>query len=188
MVFGSPAFIFVFLPLFFASYYLVPHRARNGLIFVGSVLFYFVGATYVAFVLVLTVPLNHYCGHYVHRNLGTRRATAAVLVGILANLAPLLVYKYLAFFTQGLNDGLFLDKENRRVFRPTRNATQATGDDQSIGRCASTGRLQGSLCRMPHCGASSSMTRIVPKPAADSCWIKSALQNTRISSVVPGPP
>ena len=108
MVFSSPSFIFVFLPLFFASYYLIAPRARNALIFLGSVLFYFIGATHVAFLLVLTVPLNHYFGRYIHGNFGTRRASAAVLVGVLANLAPLLVYKYLGFFTQSLNDGFLL--------------------------------------------------------------------------------
>src|SRR5262245_48822212 len=118
MVFSSPSFIFLFLPLFFVSYYLIPPRVRNGLIFVGSVLFYFVGATYVAFVLVLTVPLNHYFGRYIHRNLGTGRANAAVLVGILANLAPLLVYKYLGFFAQGLNDGLFLTGFGKPIVVP----------------------------------------------------------------------
>ena len=108
MVFSSPSFIFVFLPLFFTSYYLTPPRARNALIFFGSVLFYVMGATHVAIVLVLTVPLNQYVGRYIHRHQGTRRAKVAVILGILANLAPLFVYKYLGFFAQSLNDGFFL--------------------------------------------------------------------------------
>ncbi len=106
MVFSSPSFIFGFLPLFFASYYLVPPHARNFVIFLGSVLFYFVGANNVVLVLILSVPVNQYIGRYIHQNLGTRRAQIALITGIASNLAPLLIYKYLGFLTQNLDDAL----------------------------------------------------------------------------------
>jgi transposase len=54
MVFSSPSFIFLFLPLFFASYYLITPRARNAVILVDSILFYFTGAGHVAMVLILS--------------------------------------------------------------------------------------------------------------------------------------
>src|SRR5215211_3507439 len=104
VVFSSPSFIFLFLPLFFASYCLVPPRARNAIIFIGSVGFYFTGAGHVAVVLILSVPLNQYLGRYIFRHVGTRKGTVALVVGVLANLLPLLLYKYLGFFTRSLND------------------------------------------------------------------------------------
>src|SRR5205085_4797404 len=94
VVFSSPSFIFLFLPLFFASYYLIAPRARNTVILIGSILFYFMGAGHVAIVLILSVPLNQYIGKYMFRHRGTRTATLALGVGIVANLLPLLVYKY----------------------------------------------------------------------------------------------
>lgn len=107
MVFSSPSFIFAFLPIFFASYYLVPPQARNLVILLGSLLFYFVGANNVVLVLILSVPINQYIGRYIHQNSGARRARIALIAGVLANLAPLLIYKYLGFFAQNLDEGLW---------------------------------------------------------------------------------
>jgi len=108
VVFSSPSFIFLFLPLFFASYCLIPPQARNTVILLGSLFFYFTGAGRVAVVLILSVPLNHYVGKYMFRHLGTRAATMALVLGIVANLLPLLIYKYLGFFGGSVNDALFL--------------------------------------------------------------------------------
>lgn len=108
VVFSSPSFIFVFLPLFFASYYLVPPQSRNLVILLGSILFYFVGANNVVLVLILSVPINQYIARYIYLNSGTRRAQVALTVGIMANLAPLLIYKYLGFIALNLDDGLSL--------------------------------------------------------------------------------
>ena len=43
MLFCSEAFIFGFLPVFLVIYYLVPARARNLVLFLGSLWFYFTG-------------------------------------------------------------------------------------------------------------------------------------------------
>lgn len=108
MVFSSPTFLFVFLPLFFASYYMVPPQARNLVILLGSILFYSMGASDVVLVLILSVPVNQFIGRYIHANTGTSRAQVALTLGVLANLAPLLIYKYLGFLAHSLDDGLFL--------------------------------------------------------------------------------
>ena len=43
MVFSSLQFIFIFLPIFFSCYYLVPHFMRNLVLLIGSLIFYFIG-------------------------------------------------------------------------------------------------------------------------------------------------
>lgn len=43
MVFSSLQFIFIFIPIFFTCYYLVPDRKKNLILFIGSLSFYFVG-------------------------------------------------------------------------------------------------------------------------------------------------
>ena len=40
MVFSSVVFLFRFLPLFFLLYYVIPGRAKNGILFLGSLFFY----------------------------------------------------------------------------------------------------------------------------------------------------
>jgi alginate O-acetyltransferase complex protein AlgI len=108
MVFSSPSFLFFFLPLFFASYYLAPPRARNAIVLIGSILFYFAGAGYTAVVLILSVPLNQYVGGYIATHADSRNAKVALAFGIAVNLLPLLLLKYLGFFAHSLTDGLSL--------------------------------------------------------------------------------
>lgn len=43
MVFSSLQFIFIFMPIFFGCYYIVPDRIKNVILFLGSLCFYFVG-------------------------------------------------------------------------------------------------------------------------------------------------
>ena len=43
MQFGSSAFLFAFLPAFLLIYYLCPEKARNGLLFLGGIAFYYFG-------------------------------------------------------------------------------------------------------------------------------------------------
>ena len=40
MVFSSPLFLLLFLPLTLGAYYCVPRRARNGVLLAASLLFY----------------------------------------------------------------------------------------------------------------------------------------------------
>ena len=43
MVFSSLQFIFIFLPIFFWCYYIVPNRNKNYILLIGSLSFYLVG-------------------------------------------------------------------------------------------------------------------------------------------------
>ena len=43
MVFSSLSFLFLFLPIFLICYYLIKDEYKNGLLFLGSLLFYGLG-------------------------------------------------------------------------------------------------------------------------------------------------
>ena len=108
MVFSSPSFLFVFLPVFFLIYWFTPVKLRNSIIFIGSLLFYFTGAGNIAFVLLLSVPLNQWLGIQIRKLESSKSANILLFVGICANLFPLLFYKYYNFITQVINDTLGL--------------------------------------------------------------------------------
>ncbi len=108
MVFSSPSFLFVFLPLFFLLYWISPAKLRNTIIFIGSILFYFTGAGNIAFVLLLSVPLNQWLGIQIRRLESSKSANLLLFIGICANLIPLLLYKYFTFFTLVTNDAASL--------------------------------------------------------------------------------
>ena len=62
MVFASPLFLFLFLPLTLAAYFVVPKAWRNGVLLVASLAFYAWGeARYVVLVLA-SVAFNAWMG------------------------------------------------------------------------------------------------------------------------------
>jgi len=96
MVFNSPAFLFMFLPISCALYRLVPgRRAKNILLCVLSALFYAFGGLAQLPVLALSAVWNYLLGLLLGRENGRRGLWRTVAV--LGDLALLGVYKYLDF-------------------------------------------------------------------------------------------
>ncbi len=101
MVFSSETFLFLFLPLFLALYYLTPTRFRSLTILLASYLFYgwwrfdFLG------LLFLTTLWTFGFGLLIGRNVGTTRAKTFLIIGLIGNLGVLGVFKYLNFFLDG---------------------------------------------------------------------------------------
>ena len=62
MVFNSVIFIFCFLPIFLLIYYFVPARARNPVLFAGSLFFYAWGEPVYVILMILSICLNYVCG------------------------------------------------------------------------------------------------------------------------------
>ncbi|NJM82190.1 MAG: MBOAT family protein [Tabrizicola sp.] len=98
MVFSSETFLFLFLPLFLALYYLTPFRFRSHLILAGSYVFY--GWWRIDFLglLILTTLWSYAFGRLIAANLGTRKATIYCAIGSAGCLSVLGVFKYLNFF------------------------------------------------------------------------------------------
>ena len=62
MVFSSIDFIFKFLPAVLIAYYIVPKKFQNAVIFLGSIVFYSVGALqqpYYILLFVATIAVNY---------------------------------------------------------------------------------------------------------------------------------
>ncbi|NKB28329.1 MAG: membrane-bound O-acyltransferase family protein [Rhodobacteraceae bacterium] len=102
MVFSSESFLFLFLPLFLALYYLTPTRWKSATILLGSYTFY--GWWRVDFLglLILTTLWTYGCGLLIRRNLDGPRARLYCGIGVAGCLAVLGVFKYLNFFVDSL--------------------------------------------------------------------------------------
>jgi alginate O-acetyltransferase complex protein AlgI len=103
MVFSSPAFIFGFLPVFLVLYFASPARWRNFVIFAASLLFYFIDAGALTLVLGGAIVFNHLVAQYFTRASSFARKIAFI-IGVVANLVPLIYYKYWMFFVTSVND------------------------------------------------------------------------------------
>jgi D-alanyl-lipoteichoic acid acyltransferase DltB (MBOAT superfamily) len=105
MLFSSPEFIFVFLPLTFAGCWLVSRLDRTaGAIWLVAASLVFYAYWNVAYLglLIPSIILNYLAGRLIASLSGTARWAAAA-VAISANLAVLVGFKYAAFIATGLN-------------------------------------------------------------------------------------
>lgn len=90
MVFSSVIFIFVYLPVFLALYYLCPQRYRSYFIFVGSYVFYAWWRIDFALLMLATTAFNYYVAMMIHRTLDQKWCKPILIGAIIGNLALLL--------------------------------------------------------------------------------------------------
>ena len=106
MVFSSLLFLFRFLPLFLALYFLTPRRFRNAVLFFGSLIFYGWGEPLYISLLLFSTLVDFIHGKLVGSFLGRgnrKAAGCAVASSVCINLALLAVFKYMDFFIRSLN-------------------------------------------------------------------------------------
>lgn len=102
MAFSSPAFVFVFLPVVFLLYRLIPwHRGKNLLLIGFSLLFYSVGSLVHLPLLLAVALVNYLAGLWFRSGRGGRRPV--LILTLVLNLGTLAVFKYLDFLTGTLN-------------------------------------------------------------------------------------
>ncbi len=102
MVFASNIFLFVFLPLFLAAYYLAPARWRSLVIVVGSYVFYaWWRADFLLLYLAVTV-WTYGMGMLIARALETdrERARLYMIIGVAGSLLVLIYFKYFNFLAE----------------------------------------------------------------------------------------
>ncbi|MCI1966267.1 MAG: MBOAT family protein [Oscillospiraceae bacterium] len=104
MIFSSLFFIFVFLPVSLAVYYLLPRKWRNLCLFAFSLVFYAWGEPVYVFLMLFTTAFDYTVGALLSRFEGRDTLRRAVLAfGICVNLAMLAYFKYAALFISTIN-------------------------------------------------------------------------------------
>jgi len=107
MVFSSTVFLYYFLPVTLALYFLAPKPAKNAVLFVLSLVFYAWGEPVYVLLMLFTVLLGYLSGLAVERlgeNERGRRAVAAATVAV--DLIILGIFKYSGFVVSNLNSAL----------------------------------------------------------------------------------
>ena len=104
MVFSSLTFLFAYLPLTLAVYFLMPARARNGVLLLVSLVFYGWGEPVYISIMVLSTLIDYTHGMLVERFRGRDRL-ARWFVGqsVVFNLALLGFFKYWDFLAANLS-------------------------------------------------------------------------------------
>ena len=106
MVFSSLLFLFWFLPVVLAAYYILPKKCHNLVLFISSLVFYAWGEPVYVFLVLFSTVTDYLAGmavsHYKGKGL-QKRAFAAVFCSVLTNLSLLGFFKYAGFLVGNIN-------------------------------------------------------------------------------------
>ena len=100
MVFSSTLFLFLFLPIMLAIYYVTGVRFKNYVLLLGSLIFYSWGEPRYILLMLLSILVNFSIG--IVMNLVTEKVSRRLIlvVGIIFNLSMLIAFKYLNFIAE----------------------------------------------------------------------------------------
>jgi alginate O-acetyltransferase complex protein AlgI len=118
MVFSSPIFLFLFLPLFLSGYYLLfsPVKffqtslikrffitASNTFLFASSLLFYFWGEAWLVLIMLTSTVIDYFCGLAIGRSSNSKYRKLFLTLSLVANLSLLAYFKYSNFGIDSFN-------------------------------------------------------------------------------------
>ena len=104
MLFSGIPFLYYFLPLVLAAYFLVPRGAKNAVLFASSLLFYAWGEPRFCVFMLLSIAQGYVFGRLIERNRKhTRRSKLFLTASVCLSLGLLGYCKYADFFISSLN-------------------------------------------------------------------------------------
>ena len=105
MVFSSILFMFIYLPIVLAVYYIVPARWRNLWLFAVNLVFYGWDEPVYILLMIFSICLNYVSGLLIGRYLPDRRPRArlVLIVNTVLNLAMLFFFKYFDLVAETLS-------------------------------------------------------------------------------------
>lgn len=104
MVFSSIIFIFIFLPIVLAIYFLIGKKSKNYVLLIASLLFYAWGGINYLKILIASIVINYIFGLLIDKYKNNIEIKKIILtLGIVLNLGLLFYYKYYDFFIENIN-------------------------------------------------------------------------------------
>jgi len=103
MVFSSITFLFLFLPLTLALYFIVPKTWKNYLLLAASLFFYAWGEKVFVLIMLGSILLNYVSALLIERYRDCNRDRVILVGALVANLGLLVVFKYANFLVENLN-------------------------------------------------------------------------------------
>ncbi len=101
MVFSSIAFLFYFLPITLALYYILPKRCRNFVLLVASLIFYAYGEPTYVLIMILSIVFTYLYGLLIDK---FRKCSKLFLgLSICTSVGLLIYFKYINFIIENIN-------------------------------------------------------------------------------------
>lgn len=119
MLFSSITFLFVFLPIVLAVYFLVPYRFKNLVMLIASLFFYAWGEPVYVILMILSICLNYVCGLDIAEKADDdRKKRNSLIFAVVVNLLLLGFFKYYGFLMESVNAVLPFDIPYRELPLP----------------------------------------------------------------------
>lgn len=103
MVFSSLPFLYVFLPLVLAVYFIAPKKLKNTVLLIFSFAFYWWGEPKYAVLMLVTITFCYFAGRILETRRETRWAKPILTVSVAVPLGFLAVFKYADFLIDTVN-------------------------------------------------------------------------------------
>lgn len=104
MVFSEPTFLFFFLPLTMAFYFLMPGKIKNLFLLAVSLIFYAWGEEIFLLVILATIVLNYFFAIRIDRTEQQRSRLLLTQVAVGLNIVVLVYFKYAYFFASNVTE------------------------------------------------------------------------------------
>lgn len=87
MLFSSAAFLYSFLPLTIAVYFLMPRRLKNAALLLMSLIFYAWGEPRYVVLMVLSITQGYIFARLIGKSRGTKKAKAYLIISLVLSLS-----------------------------------------------------------------------------------------------------
>ena len=118
MLFSSISFLYYFLPIVLILYFIIPNKAKNLVLFLSSLFFYFWGEPIYTLVMVFAAFSGYIHGLLIEKYRGTKKSKVALISSLVIGLGLLGVFKYTDFFIENINNAFKLDINLLKIALP----------------------------------------------------------------------
>lgn len=118
MVFSEPTFLFFFLPLTMAFYFLMPGKIKNLFLLIVSLIFYAWGEGLFLLVILAMIALNYFFALWIDQAGQPRARLLLTQIGVALNIVVLAYFKYAYFFASNITGDDALLAYTRSIHLP----------------------------------------------------------------------
>ena len=101
MVFSSIVFLFYFLPITLALYYILPKRCRNFVLLIASLIFYAYGEPTYVLIMILSITFSYIYGLLIDKF--RKYSKMFLILSIITSIGLLIYFKYTNFIIENIN-------------------------------------------------------------------------------------
>ena len=101
MVFSSIAFLFYFLPITLALYYILPKKCRNFVLLIASLIFYAYGEPTYVLIMILSITFSYIYGLLIDKF--RKHSKLFLVLSLFTSIGLLIYFKYTNFIIENIN-------------------------------------------------------------------------------------